>query len=411
MHAPITAQEFADVMSALGPFLPDVPDAPMGVAVSGGADSMALAWLLSRWRRHVVAFVVDHGLRAESADEAALVVNRLGEMRIEAHVLRLAPFPAGRMQERARVARFAALEAACAARGCIDLLLGHHQHDQDETVWMRRERLSADVASVGLRGIAPEALRGRVRVLRPLLSIAPERLRATLRAAALPWVEDPSNQNRRFERVRWRQDLTEGMRAEARSQQKMAHNESRAYGEHVAACIARCVVWHPAGWCHVMLDSVQDVGVQQAVLAELMRMIAGRAYRPAREAVERLLLRQEGTLGGVVLRPAGRFGDGCIMFREERAVEAGVPAVAGVKWDGRWIIPDVSCSAHGGEALELRIGKLGDHAASWDARRLGIPAAALRVLPGLYRGEHLLRVPCCCGGDLALIWSAGGPIT
>ncbi|WP_245642191.1 tRNA lysidine(34) synthetase TilS [Neokomagataea thailandica] len=412
MDGRISAREFAVCMEALGPFLPDVPEAPMAVAVSGGADSMALAWLMRRWRRHVVAFVVDHGLRVEAAAEAALTEERLGKMGIEAQVLRLAPFPSGRVQERARAARFAALEAACVERGCVDVVLGHHQHDQDETIWMRRERVGAAPVSVGLRGMAAEVLRGRVRVLRPLLSFPPERMRATLRAESLPWVEDPSNQNRRFERVRWRQDLTGGMREEARMLQRESQSVNVAYAQSLAVCMARSVVWHPAGWCHVLLDSIGSRELMAQLLAELIRMVAGGAYRPARDAVERLVTRGEGTLGGVVLRRAGRFGDGIIMFREERAVAGAVPAVSGVLWDGRWIVPESSAPEEAdGAVAGLYIAKLGDHAARFDARHLGMPSAALRVLPGLYRGDCLLRVPVWCGGDLALIWSSGGPIT
>ncbi len=421
MDGRISVREFAVCMEALGPFLPDVPEAPMAVAVSGGADSMALAWLMRRWRRHVVAFVVDHGLRVESAAEAALTVERLGKMGIEARVLQLAPFPSGRVQERARAARFAALEAACVERGCVDVVLGHHQHDQDETVWMRRERLGAAPAldgtaapGMGLRGMAVDVLRGRVRVLRPLLSFPPERMRATLQAESLPWVEDPSNQNRRFERVRWRQDLTDGMREEARMLQREAQGMNAVYAQNLAACMAHSVVWHPAGWCHVLLDSIGSRELMVQLLAELIRMLAGGAYRPARDAVERLVSHGEGTLGGVVLRRAGRFGDGIIMFREERAVAGAVPAVSGVLWDGRWIVPESSAPGEGdgaGAVAGLYIAKLGDHAARFDARRLGVPSAVLRVLPGVYRGDCLLRVPVWCGGDLALIWSSGGPIT
>ncbi|GBR49265.1 hypothetical protein AA106556_1989 [Neokomagataea tanensis NBRC 106556] len=212
--------------------------------------------------------------------------------------------------------------------------------------------------------------------------------------------------------MRWRQDLTGGMREEARMLQRESQSVNVAYAQSLAVCMARSVVWHPAGWCHVLLDSIGSRELMAQLLAELIRMVAGGAYRPARDAVERLVTRGEGTLGGVVLRRAGRFGDGIIMFREERAVAGAVPAVSGVLWDGRWIVPESSAPEEAdGAVAGLYIAKLGDHAARFDARHLGMPSAALRVLPGLYRGDCLLRVPVWCGGDLALIWSSGGPIT
>ncbi|QDH25783.1 tRNA lysidine(34) synthetase TilS [Neokomagataea tanensis] len=402
-------------MHVFGPFLPDVPQAPMAVAVSGGADSLALAWLLRRWRQNVVAFVVDHGLRAEAATEAANVHRQLMAMGLEVHVLRLAPFQPGRMQERARSERFSALEAACVQRGCIDLLVAHHLHDQDETVWMRRTRAGAlpsndkDYAYVdGLRGIRAQHMRRFVRVLRPLLGVEPERLRATLRSAELPWVEDPSNQNRRFERVRWRQDLTDVMRHEARAEQKEAQRQSEACADEVAACLAQHVRWHAAGWCHFHVQDVTSASLRTRVMADLLRMVSGRVYRPARDAVERLLEQGVGSLNGVITKPAGRFGAGLILFREERDVQGAVPAYEGVCWDHRWLLPRIYSSDEG---APLEVGALGDQAAAYDARQLGLPLGALRTAPGLFSEGRLLRVPRFCGGDWDVIWASGTPIT
>ncbi|MCW3477940.1 tRNA lysidine(34) synthetase TilS, partial [Limobrevibacterium gyesilva] len=179
-------------MAPLGPFEP----APhLAVAVSGGADSMALALLARDWTRarggRITALVVDHGLRAASAGEAACTRDRLAMLGIPARLFTLQGLGHGpALAARARAARYAVLEAACAKASILHLLLAHHAADQAETVAMR---LLDRSGPAGLAGMAALVEAGRVRRLRPLLPVPPGRLRATLHAAGIAWVEDPSN--------------------------------------------------------------------------------------------------------------------------------------------------------------------------------------------------------------------------
>lgn len=396
---PVGEEEFSALMDPVGPWLPDMAEAPVGLAVSGGGDSLALAWLAKRWRKHVLAFVVDHALRSESAAEAQLTAKRLHSMGIEARVLTLAPFPAGRLQERAREARFTALEAACAEAGCLELLVAHHLHDQDETIWMRHH---AGSGSRGLAGMSATMIRGRIRVVRPCLSLHPERLRATLRAAGLSWIEDPSNQNRRFERVRWRQDLTSAQRLQARTWRHEAQKIRQEEDERLAATLAETGIWHPAGW--VFLD---HSGIRNDVLSVLIRLISGRRYRPSREAVEALVLRQEGTLGGVIMKAAGRFGNGVILMREERAVGMSVAAHSGAVWDGRWRYEGANLPD------DCFIAALADGAAGLNAKLLGLPLAALRTLPAIWRKGEVIGLPDVLEGvgTFSFHWAGGAPVT
>ncbi|WP_246091386.1 tRNA lysidine(34) synthetase TilS [Swingsia samuiensis] len=396
---PLHVEEFVRLVEALGPWLPDVEDAPIGVAVSGGADSLALAWLARQWRKNIVAFVVDHGLRAEAAAEARGVAQQLAALGIVTHVLKLAPFPSGRIQERARDARFDALEKACAEAGCIDLLVGHHLHDQDETVWMRS---AAGSGSHGLAGIAPVSIRGRIRVVRPLLSVHPERLRGMLRRMGLDWVEDPSNHNRRFERVRWRQDLTSDQRLQSRVWQRQADSQRKKQDEKLAYHLAQYATWHAEGWVFLHKD-----GLEEHALSSLIRLVAGNKYRPAREKVQSLLRQGQGTLGGVTMQPAGRFGEGVLLVREERAVEKKIPAHSCQVWDQRWLcrVEDIPEGA--------QIGAVGDYAAQYDGRKLGVPARALRVLPALWYGNEIIRLPqpLSLSEETSFIWAGNVPIT
>jgi tRNA(Ile)-lysidine synthetase-like protein len=172
---------------------------------------MALALLLSRWGRPL-AVIVDHGLRAGSANEAALTASRLAGLGIEAIVVcaSLAVGPA--QSERAREARYGLLFAACEAAGVPDLLVAHHAGDQAETVQMR---LAAGSGVLGLAGMAPISYRNAARVLRPLLGVDPARLRATLREAGVDWVEDPGNTDSRTVRGSLRVTMSAADRAAA----------------------------------------------------------------------------------------------------------------------------------------------------------------------------------------------------
>ncbi|KXV38457.1 tRNA lysidine(34) synthetase TilS [Gluconobacter albidus] len=386
-------------MSGLGSWPPDTADAPVALAVSGGADSMALAFLARRWRRNVVAFVVDHALRPESADEARLTVERLAVMDVTARLLMLAPFPKGRLQERARHARFEALEAACVASGCLDLLVAHHAGDQDETIWMRSLRASGPL---GLGGIQPSAVRGRIRLLRPLLRLDPARLRLTLKVAGLPWIEDPSNANRRFERVRWRQDLTPEQRLDAHALHLTARQERQNLEAELAENLASHAVWHPEGWVFL-----KRAGMNEETLSVLIRLVSGNAYRPAKEAARLLLKKGCGTLSGVRVQPAGRFGEGVILVREERALGAPVAARKGCVWDGRWRF--LTQEVQEGSV----IGPLQDAVHGLDLRRLGLPYAAARCLPGVWYEGRLILSPQIgqMPGTADFVWAATVPAT
>ncbi|WP_346344338.1 tRNA lysidine(34) synthetase TilS [Gluconobacter wancherniae] len=396
LNAPIGPDEFSALMERLGPWPADSRLSPVAIAVSGGADSMALAVLALRWRQSIMALVVDHALRPESANEARLTAQRLSDVGIPVKILTLDAFPAGRMQERARGARFAAMEQAAVELGCTDLLVAHHLSDQEETVWMRYVGGSGPS---GLAGMAPQSIRGRIRVVRPLLEVHPARLRATLRAAGVAWIEDPSNQNRRFERVRWRQDLTFGQRSAAHSMRAEAVRKRLGDDADLAEILAQHAQWHAEGWV-----SLERAGLNETVVASLIRLVGNQNYRPSRESVRRLLEQPEGALGGVLIRQAGRWGDGLIFIREERACEGAIAANSDAVWDGRWRY----LGSEDGEIAGLR-----EAASHLDARALGCPASVIRTLPGIWRDGCLMALPDLLdeGSGAPFVWAGNVPAT
>ena len=190
---------------------------PIGVAVSGGGDSVALLGLAADWAsetsRTLLALTVDHGLRAEAHDEALAVQALCQSIGVRHEILGWSPPRKTVSQATARRARHALLASALRSAGGTHLLMGHTLDDQAETVAMRRSR-PGDEDALGLAGmrelsVSPVWPEGRgIQISRPLLDIKRADLRDYLKIRGFDWVEDPSNENWMFERARVRQSLS-----------------------------------------------------------------------------------------------------------------------------------------------------------------------------------------------------------
>ena len=173
------------------------------IALSGGPDSMALLHLA----KPDCAFIVDHGLRAESADEAVIVKKRAEKVGVEAHILKWeGEKPGCGIMELAREARYRLMTHACEQHDCTRLLVAHQQDDQIETYLMRQRRGSG---WRGLAGMPYTTQRGSVKILRPLLDVPKAALLRYCQDVCLPFVDDPSNKNPSYTRARIRQEIRE----------------------------------------------------------------------------------------------------------------------------------------------------------------------------------------------------------
>jgi len=381
---------FAAAMARLPPFEP----APaLAAAVSGGADSLALALLARDWLAprggSLTALVVDHGLRAASANEARTTLDRLGRQGIPARLITLCDLtPGPALAARARAARYAALIAACAEVGILHLLLGHHAGDQAETLRMRQ--LSGSGAR-GLAGMAAVVEGEHLRLLRPLLAVSPARLRALLRAAGLEWVEDPSNYNLATLRARLRLELAdpdgEGPVVAGLVRAAAAQGECRAAEDGaIAAELAACVRLYPEGWAVLHAPPVSA-----AALSALLRMVAGRDYPVPSAAVQSLARApRAATLAGARLLPAGRMGapGEWLVVREAAAMAPPVAAGPGVTWDGRFRL-----SASAMPPAGATLGALGADAPRVRGGGVAWPDAVLRALPAVRVGGTVVAVP------------------
>ena len=355
MTEPLNAPEFRALMAALGPF---ERSPHLAVAVSGGADSMALCLLGEGWARarggRVTALTVDHGLRPGSGAEARRVKAWLGKRGIPHHVLRWTAagdgeMPGANLQARARVARYRLLAGWCRKRHVLHLLLAHHLEDQAETFLLRLGRgsgihgLAAMAAVTGIEG---------VRLLRPLLTVPKARLRANLRRRGQAWIEDPSNQDPAFARVRLRalMPVFAGVGMDAQRLTRTANamgRARRALEEATVTLLAGAVEIYPAGYCLVRPDLLRAAPDEVALraLARTLTCVGGAVYPPRFDRLERLhralaegRLTSARTLGGCRIGPAG--DDRLLVSRERAAMSPAVPVVAGgtLSWDGRFVV-------------------------------------------------------------------------
>ncbi len=406
-------------MAALGPFEP----APaLAVAVSGGADSMALAFLARDWAQArggaVTALTVDHRLRPEAGREARWVRRALAKEGIGHRALvwrEGADGTRANLQARARVARYRLLSDWCRAHGVLHLLTAHHQDDQAETFLLRLGRGSG---AFGLAGMAALAERPHFRLLRPLLELPGKDLRAALSRAGQEWIEDPSNADPAFARVRVRRALP-GLQAAGLGPARIAETTARLGGDRrvlegsVARLLARAASPDPAGFVRLdraeFLDAPRPAGLR--ALARVLGAVGGAEYAPRFERLARLYDEIAGpcrarTLGGCTIRPSR--GGALLVCREPAAQEAPV-AVSGpgsMIWDRRFLVR-LSRVKGAGSNVRARytlapLGRAGWMAIKADVpgyagrpgnRPRSLPAQVRAGLPALRRAGRVVEVP------------------
>jgi tRNA(Ile)-lysidine synthase len=174
----------------------------LGLAVSGGPDSLALLLLAhAAFPGEVEAATVDHRLRADNAGEAASVAGLCRRLGVPHEILADAPPAGASLQAQARALRYRLLLDWAARRGLPALATAHHADDQAETVLMRLARGSG---LGGLAGVRASRIEQGVAILRPLLAWRRGELAAIVAEAGLDAVDDPSNRSDAHDRTRFR---------------------------------------------------------------------------------------------------------------------------------------------------------------------------------------------------------------
>lgn len=181
--------------------------AVIGVAVSGGADSLSMVLNMAEYAKShnftIRAATVHHGLRPEATDEANWVHNILAQRKIEHTTLFwTGKKPQTRLEEKAREKRYELLLNWCRENETTHLFLAHHAGDQTETFLSRLARGSG---VDGLSAMASRTEREGIFLCRPFLELDKSVFKTDLNRRQIMWVEDEMNQDETYERVRWRQ--------------------------------------------------------------------------------------------------------------------------------------------------------------------------------------------------------------
>lgn len=279
------------------------PDAEhkLGVAVSGGADSLALLLLAAAaYPEHVVAATVDHGLRPEAAEEAAFVGEICGALGVP-HTILTGTIPEGNLQEGARTLRYALL-AEWARDRARWIATAHQQNDVAETFLMRARR-GAGVG--GLAAMRTARALGGATLVRPLLDWSRSELEAIVVAVGIASVQDPSNRDPRFDRARVRRLLAESPELPADRLARAARNLRHA--EDALAWAAE-IEWQARSRIEtdgVILDPADlPYELQRRLVERAVKIIDAEALPPLRgDSLDRLLATLNsggtGTIAGV----------------------------------------------------------------------------------------------------------------
>jgi tRNA(Ile)-lysidine synthase len=371
------------------------PVKTIAVAVSGGSDSVAslhlMAQVAAREGWALRAVTVDHALRPESADEAASVAQVCAGLSVPHHTLTWAHGAVvGNLMDAARQARYGLMADWAQREGISHIVLGHTADDQAETFLMGLARSAGIDGLIGMNG---RFVQGGVQFVRPFLAVERAALRRYLQRHGMGWIDDPSNDNTRFTRVKARQALAvlkplgitvetlAVVMANLKGAQNAVQSMTAVAAEQICLTQAGEVVFDRALWC------AQGGEVQRRLLIAALRWISGAGYAPRGSSVARAMAAiaagRDATLAGCRIR----LSDSTFrVVREPRAV--GGPCAAGQLWDGRWSVEGPFAAGQ-----ELRaLGAVGLRQCN-DWKETGNSRDSLLVSPAVWYGDVLIAAP------------------
>jgi tRNA(Ile)-lysidine synthase len=280
----------------------------IGLAVSGGPDSMAMLLLAhAAIPGEFEVATVDHGLRPEAKDECALVVAACEERGVPCEVLKV-EVGEGNVQSVARSVRYDALALWAVRRSLVAVSTAHHADDQAETLIMRLNRGSGVAGLAGVRERTTFDASPETAIVRPLLGFRRSQLASVVREAGVHTVEDPSNRDDRFDRVRIREALADADWIDPSALSQSASFLAEAdealkllttllWNRHVESAGGRHRIKHPKA-----LPRVPALRIVEGIIVAI-----GRSPRGSEVArlVDRLSLGENGNVAGVLASVEG----------------------------------------------------------------------------------------------------------
>lgn len=377
----------------------------LGVAVSGGSDSLGLLHLLAETKKFALSVVtVNHGLRPAAASEALHVARLCDGLSVPQTIVEWQGWDGrGNLQDQARRNRYSLIADWARTEGVEAVALGHTRDDVAETLLMRLARASG---VDGLSAMPRRFKRDGMVFLRPLLDVGRAELRVYLGQRKVTWVDDPSNEDDQFERVRARDALAAltplGLGPETLAQVAQNLSDARDALASVAAEWVESAAKVDAG--DIIFDRTALNGLpaelRRRIVSGALRFVSSAEYGPRRDALagalDAITSRRNHTVHGCLIM----VSDMTVRITREAAAVGTLEGPPDQPWDRRWRVtgPDVS-------GCTLRA--LGDELAQvpgWRETRR--PRASLLSSPAIWDGDTLVAAPVA---GLSNGWSATAP--
>ena len=377
----------------------------IGIAVSGGSDSLALAYLANKYHKkynyNIIAFTLDHKLRIESSEETKYVKNIMKKLKIEHHSLIWSDKkPKTKIQETARIARYNLLSEACSKYNCKYIFLGHHANDQVETFIIRLG------AKSGLEGLS--CMRqfsriltnsGALELVRPLLYYTKDNLIEICKINKLKWLEDPSNSDLKYLRSKTRKLLVNNDMFNDFNRAILLFNKLRY---NIDALIYKYVCndleFSQSGICRLNLKKLYILPeiFQLRLLSYLIKIIGGKKYPRRKKVLYNLLtnIKNENnkifTIGGSYIKVSR---DNITLSRQsDKSITCSKIDNTNTLWDRRFLVLNKT------KRKNLTIGPLGeqDYLSMIKLNKIQKPSInfnAIKTIPALRVLEQIVSVP------------------
>ena len=379
-------------------FFPFEKNPKIGVAVSGGADSFALTLLAKNWAKgfngSIIGITIDHSIRNSSYQEALYVKRELKKFKINHEIIKYqGPIPQSRIQEVARNYRYELLGNFCKNNNIFHLLVGHHSLDQKETCLMRSWKGSG---MIGMAGMSAVREFKDYRLLRPMLNFDPNDLKKFLIEKNIIWLEDISNKDKFFLRVKARDYLNENQW----EVNKLIAKKRIIFEREISKFFAVNAELNHLGFLRFNFNKFKNLkkDLREQILSRSIMTVAGREYPPSISSLRRISnhfseFSSSKTLGGCLII---KRGDTLFFLREIRNSEPKKIKIndESLIWDQRFKIKISKTDKK--HVKLLRVGRKGfDQVtnAGYYIHSSDIPKVAVLSLPALWDREKVVSIP------------------